>query len=114
MPYDHYVARTYLRHFLGNDRLLHAYRKSDGKYFPCRPQDICRELDGDLIRDFLSDPTRLAQYRKIFEPAWNAAVAEMKTGRISQSAKLAVAGYWGNLLVFTPARLRVDIKSHDH
>lgn len=114
MPKDHYIAETYLKHFVGQDRLLHAYRKSDGKSFPCRPNDICRELDGDVVRDFLSDPTLLGQYRKIFEPAWNPAVADLQTGRLSPAAKMAIAGYWGNLLVFTPARLRVDVKSHNH
>lgn len=114
MPKDHYVAETYLKHFVGPDKMLHAYRKSDGKYFPCHPKDICRELDGDIIKDFLSDPTLLGQYRKMFESEWNPAVADLQTGRPSQTTKMAIAGYWGNLLVCTPARLRVDVKSHDY
>ncbi len=60
MAKDHYVAKTYLEHFLGSgETLLHAYRKSDGKYFPCRPKDICREWNGDIVPDFLSNPNLL-------------------------------------------------------
>ena len=114
MARDHYIAETYLKHFVGNDRLLHVYRKSDGKYFPSRPRDICHEWDGDIISDFLSTPTLLGDYRKIFEPAWNPALEELKTGKISAAEKLAIAGYWANLLVCTPAWRRVAIESHNH
>jgi hypothetical protein len=56
MQNDHYVAQTYLRHFAGPTGLLRAYRKSNGATFPCRPRDICHEPDGDIVRDFLSEP----------------------------------------------------------
>ena len=110
---DHYVAETYLKHFLGPDKFLYAYRKSNGKQFPTRPDSICHELDGDLIPDFLSDPTLLGQYRTIFEPQWSLAVEELKAGSLSHNGKFAIAGYWANLLVFTPARCRLDVKMHD-
>jgi hypothetical protein len=65
MPRDHYVAQTYLKHFVGEDGLLRAYRKSDGRRFPCRPRDVCHEWHGDVIEEFLSDPAALAKYRKV-------------------------------------------------
>ncbi len=87
--------------------MLRAYRKSDGKRFPCRPSDVCHEWNGDIIADFLSDPTALARYRKIFEPAWNPAIKELGKGQISNANKLAIAGYWSNLLAFTPTCRRL-------
>jgi hypothetical protein len=113
MARDHYVAQTYLRHFVAYDGMLRAYRKSDGNRFPCRPSDVCHEWNGDIIEDFLSDPTALARYRKIFEPAWNPAIKELNAGRISNTNKLAIAGYWSNLLVFTPTCRRLDVGAHD-
>src|SRR5580704_14206746 len=113
MARDHYVAQTYLKHFAGSDGMLRAYRKSDGKHFPCRPNDVCHEWNGDIIEDFLSDPTALATYRKIFEPAWNPAIKELEKDQISNANKLAIAGYWSNLLVFTPACRRLDVGGHD-
>ncbi|MGP0001312.1 MAG: DUF4238 domain-containing protein [Acetobacteraceae bacterium] len=107
MARDHYVAQTYLKHFAGSDGMLRAYRKSDGKRFPCRPSDVCHEWNGDIIADFLSDPTALARYRKIFEPAWNPAIKELGKGQISNANKLAIAGYWSNLLAFTPTCRRL-------
>lgn len=113
MPRDHYVARTYLKHFAGSDGLLHAYRKSDGRHFPCRPRDICHEWNGDTINEFLSAPNMLGDYRKIVEPTWDLALSELKAGRISRAEKMAVAGYWANVLVCTPAWQRAAIASHN-
>lgn len=110
---DHFVAKTYLKHFVSSDGMLRAYRKSDDARFPCQPGDVCHEWNGDVIQDFLSDPTTLAKYRKIFEPAWNPAIRELIAGRISAVNKLAIAGYWSNLLAFTPTSRRLDVTSHD-
>jgi hypothetical protein len=107
MPRDHYIAETYLKHFLGNDGFLHVYRKSDGKYFPARPRAICHEWDGDIIQDFLANPKMLGDYRRLFEAAWNPAVTQLATGRVSRENKLAIAGYLANLLVCTPHARRL-------
>lgn len=113
MPRDHYIAETYLKHFLGNDGFLHVYRKSDGKYFPARPRDICHEWDGDIIQEFLANPNLLGEYRNLFEPAWNPAVAQLASGRVSREDKLAISGYLANLLVCTPAWRRISIKGNN-
>jgi hypothetical protein len=102
MPEDHYVARTYLKHFADDSGMLRAYRKSDGKTFPCPPKDICKELDGDIIPEFLSDDKLLGKYRKIFEGAWNPAVEALQKRAVDQNTKLHIGGYWANLMVGTP------------
>jgi hypothetical protein len=102
MQDDHYVAQTYLRHFVGPSRLLCAVRKSDGRSFPCRPRGVCHEPDGDIIPDFLLEPKYLGEYRSAFEPSWNRAVSSLKAHSIGMRDKLNIAGYWANLMVCTP------------
>jgi hypothetical protein len=111
---DHYVAKTYLRHFAGPSRMLRAYRKSNGATFPCRPRDICREPDGDIIPDFLSEPGYLGEYRAGFEPLWNSGVAALKARSLDMRDKLHIAGYWAQLLVCTPTRTRVAVEMSNH
>ena len=93
MAKDHFVARTYLQRFCGPDGMLYAYRKTDLNQFPTRPADICREIDGDVIPDFLSNPTILGDFRAIFEPQWNPAIDELLTGKYSDAGKMTIAGY---------------------
>lgn len=114
MTRGHYIAQTYLKQFAGCDGLLHAYRKSDRSSFHCRPKDVCFEWNGDIIDDFLSDPTLLKEYRNIFEPVWNPVLKELRAGRVSPAGKMAAAGYWANLLVCTPASRRIGVKAYDH
>jgi hypothetical protein len=109
MAGDHYVAQTYLKHFAGDSGKLRAYRKSNGKTFPCRTQDICAELDGDTIPQFLVDEKLLGKYRKIFEGAWNPAVEALQKRVVDQETKLHIAGYWANLLIGTPTWKRAGI-----
>lgn len=111
MPQDHYVARTFLKHFANAEGRLHAYRKADGKNFPCRPADICRETNGDTIPDFLSDPTYLGAFRGAFEPMWNHAVSAVQLRAMSAEVKFHIAGYWANLLVCTPTWRRVGMEA---
>ncbi len=113
MPRDHYIAETYLKHFLGSDGYLHVYRKSTGEYFSTGPRAICHEWDGDIIQNFLANPRMLGDYRSLFEPAWNPAVKQLATGRVTREDKFAIAGYLANLLVCTPAWRRISIKSSD-
>jgi uncharacterized protein DUF4238 len=110
MPNDHFVAQTYLKHFADERGLLHAYRKSDGKYFPTRPVDICHEPDGDIIPDFLSEPAYLGAFRGAFEPMWNHVVAALKSRACTQDVKFHIAGYWANLLVCTPTWRRIGVE----
>src|SRR5262249_739232 len=80
MSQDHYIARTYLKHWTDtqNRKLLYAYRKSDLKEFPCKPADVCREWNGDLNEKyFKKNPAILGQLRTIFEKDWNKAIEQL-------------------------------------
>lgn len=114
MPQDHYVAETYLKHFIGNNGFLRAYRKRDLIDFPCRPRNICRQFNGDIIPDFLSDPGMLGAYRGSFEPHWNAAVSALQDNDATPDVKMAIAGYAANMLVCTPAMTRVFIDGYSN
>jgi hypothetical protein len=112
MAQDHYVARTYLKHF-GDphlDGMLHAYRKPSGDTFPCWPKDVCREWDGD-VNPTLKDPGLLGDYRSYFEPHWNPSIAQIASGNLRNQDKWAVAGYLANLMACVPAWLRVNLES---
>ena len=113
MADDHYVAQTYLKHFASSSGLLQAYRKSDAASFPCRPKDICKEPDGDIIPDFLSEPEYLGQYRSEFERVWNHGIEALRQHSLDMQDKLYIAGYWAQLLVCTPTWTRVAIKTSD-
>ena len=109
MTRDHYIAQTYLKHFgdptIGG--MLHACRESSGKTFRCWPRNVCREWDGDRNRRYLAHPELLGEFRALFEPNWNPAVADLLQGNITAQVKFVVAGYMANLMTCTPAWRRV-------
>ncbi|UVK56786.1 DUF4238 domain-containing protein [Mesorhizobium sp. AR02] len=113
MRKDHYVAQTYLKHFVHPGGMLHAYRKSDLKDFPCHPGDICREMGGDIVPDFLSKPEALGEYRKTFEPYWKPSVEALANGHAPADVKFAVSGYMANLMVTTPAATRLFVEGNN-
>ena len=84
MPNDHFVARTYLKLWCDRDKgePIQAYWKPSGATFPCWPEAVCAEADGDLNPTYFKDPAVLGQFRSIFEPRWDAAleaIAEVLT-----------------------------------
>jgi hypothetical protein len=113
MANDHYVAETYLKHFAGVGGMLHGYGKRSGKSFRCWPGDVCAELDGDYIPDFLSNAGFLGEYRKAFEPAWNEAVSSIAQRALDRYVKFHIAGYWANLLVCTPTWRRFGVEFYN-
>ena len=108
MANDHFVARTYLKHFGDPTRggILHGYQKSTGRNFPCWPPDVCREWEGDL-NPLLIEPALLGDFRKLFEPRWDAAVEALKSRTLGAEDRFAISGYFANLMVCTPAWRRV-------
>jgi hypothetical protein len=118
MANDHFVARTYLKHFgdASNGDRLYGYRKSNGDEFPCRPRNICREWDGDINESWLARcPDLLGQFRKMFEPLWNGAVESLISGACPPPHRFAVAGYVANLMTSVPAWRRVGVQLYnDH
>lgn len=96
MAKDHYVARTYLRHF-GDDSkggMLNGYQKPNGTTFSCWPKDVCHEWDGDLNPSVLERSEILGDYRKIFEPNWNPAIEDIVAGKMSATDKFIVPPIW--------------------
>jgi hypothetical protein len=103
MAIDHFIARTYLKHWCDKDagQPLRAYRKSDGKEFPCWPADVCTEPDGDL-NQYLSKSDALGQYRKLWEPFWNQAVQGFRRGEFTGDHKFVLALGWASISATTP------------
>jgi hypothetical protein len=114
MSNDHFVAQIYLRHFGDPARggMMYAYRKSKRDEFPCHPRAVCHEWDGDL-NPLLASPELLGDYRKLFEPRWRASVATLLENVLSPDDKFAISGYFANLMVCTPAWIRVARSVYD-
>ena len=105
MSQDHYIARTYLKHWGDPERkhLIYAYQKSGLKEFVCKPADVCREWNGDLNEKYFKrNPALLGQLRTIFEKNWNAAIEQLKEKSISTNDKFILSGYWAHLITCTP------------
>jgi hypothetical protein len=87
MAKDHFVARTYLKHW-GDPRTekLRGYKKSDDESFPCFPGDVCHEWNWDINPLFKDNPGLLA------EPHWNPTIGAVRTGLLSSEEKLVLAG----------------------
>lgn len=109
MAKDHYVAVTYLKHFVeaAAGDMLNAYSKQSGKQFKCFPKDVCREDDGDKNLMFSGNPELLGNFRAIFEPHWNQAVAAFLSRQNTYQDKLVVSAYMANLMVVTPTWQRI-------
>jgi hypothetical protein len=103
MALDHYLARTYLKHWCNQDtgRPIRAYRKSDGVEFPCWPANVCTELNGDINR-YLAEPNALGVFRKIWEPRWNEAVDAFRAEKAGPEDKFVVAAGWASISLTTP------------
>ena len=109
MAKDHYVAVTYLKHFVDRAAgdMLNAYSKHSGKQFNCFPKDVCHEVDGDTNPMFSGNPALLGNFRSIFEPHWKKSVAAFVDRNNTHQDKLVVSAYMANLMVVTPAWQRI-------
>jgi hypothetical protein len=112
MPEDHYVARTYLKHFGDPKRggMLHGYQKPEGRNFPCWPKDVCREWDGD-INPTLKEPGLLGDFRALFEPHWNPSISKIVSGKLEKRDKWSIAGYMANLIACVPTWHRLNLQA---
>jgi hypothetical protein len=104
MALDHFLARTYLKHWCDQDagRPIRAYRKSDGVEFPCWPANVCTEPNGDLNQKYLAEPNALGIFRKIWEPGWNKAVDAFRAGKLDANHKFIIAAGWASISLTTP------------
>jgi len=104
---DHYIAQTYLKHFADTDGRLHTYQKPNGKYFSAWPGDVCREWDDDLNPDIPDRPELLGDFRKMFEPHWNAVVEELKERRMAKDRKMVVSLCYAHMMICVPTWRRL-------
>ena len=109
MSKDHYVAVTYLKHFVDEaaNSMLNAYSKKNGKQLQCFPKDVCHEKDGDRNRMFIGNPALLGNFRAIFEPHWNYSIQAFLKRIEKNQDKLVVSAYMSNLMVVTPSWQRI-------
>jgi len=114
MSDDHFVARTYLKHFgdIGRNGMLHGFSKKNGKVFPCWPRDVCHEWDGDKNR-LLAHAELLGEFRAMIEPHWNVSVESILSGTLSYHDKFVVAAYMTNLMTCTPTWRRIGVTMHN-
>lgn len=107
MPRDHYVAQTYLKHFLdpalGN--LLHAYDKTDLKHFTPTTKNICCAQDWDT-NPYFEDDRAIDQYLRVIEPKWDHGVVDIQNLLKYEEVKYFMAGYIAVLVSCTPASIR--------
>ena len=116
MALDHFVAKTYLKHWCDpTTRKLHAYSKTGGgRESPLAPKEVCREEGGDSNPTYLAVADSLGQWRKIFEPRWNGTIEAIRKGRITGDEKFIVAGYWANVTLTTPSYQDIGRKLYEH
>ena len=115
MARDHFIAQTYLKHWVNpQSGMLRGHGKQSGKEFPCAPKDVCHAWDWDVNPYFKENARLLGEYRRIFEPQWNPAVAAVRSGQISAEDKFALAGYWALLTTCTPTWHRNAVKVAEH
>lgn len=114
MADDHFIAQTYLRNFQKDRAKLRISRKSG---FPNRgyyPKEICYEIDGDLVKSHLINPSQIGDFRKLFEPHWNLALNSLNARHVSPDVKLVVSNFMANLLATTPTSTRLNMSSYRH
>lgn len=114
MAYDHFIAQTYLRHFQKGGGQLRVSRKSGRPNRGYYPGSICGEIDGDIVNDFLANPVHIGEFRALFEPHWNAALASLEAGKMTGDEKFVVSGFMANLLAATPTSTRLTLESYRH
>jgi Protein of unknown function (DUF4238) len=108
MPKDHYVAQTYLKHFLapGLGNRMHAYNKAKLKHFTPTTDSICRDEGWDT-NPYFEDNRAVDKYLRIVEPKWNRGVENIQDLLKYEEVKFFMAGYIAVLASCTPASIRM-------
>jgi hypothetical protein len=112
MAKDHYIAQTYLKHFIDPRLkvLLHVHCKHDLKYFTPTTKDICFEEGWDT-NPYFQDPETVAKYLKIVEPKWNRGVNDIKELLQYEEVKYFMAGYIAVMASCSPTAVRTSSDS---
>ncbi|HAW6249041.1 TPA: DUF4238 domain-containing protein [Legionella pneumophila] len=78
--YDHYVAQTYLRHFICYKNHVFVYRKKTGtkrSKGPEKIKNICHKQGWDICQH-LDNVYALREFLNVIEPAWNLFIKSIK------------------------------------
>lgn len=115
MPLDHFVSQVHLKRFYAADlsgKKMHAFRKSDGRTFPCGSEDVCRIADGNT-NEFLHEPRLVEDFLKMIEPRYNASCAALLAGKVSQNDIFVIAGFVAYVMACSPAAMRLGAAPMD-
>ena len=109
MPLDHYVSQVHLRQFYSSaldGKQMYGFRKRDGHVFPCQSKDVCRVQDGST-NEYLLHDRAIEEFLKTIEPNYNAALAELRTGKPSGDAIYTIAGFAAYVTSCSPGAMRL-------
>lgn len=79
---DHYVSKTYLKHFSKDDSLLFVYHKKSREKHIAYPSTICFEYNGDHCEHYENEYAIRDSLKKV-EPLWNPNIEKLKKHDIS-------------------------------
>ena len=109
MPLDHYVSQVHLRQFYSpalDGKQMHGFRKRDGHVFPCSSKDVCRVQNGST-NEYLLNDRAIEEFLKTVEPNYNAAIAELRTGKPSRDTVHVISGFAAYVTSCSPAAMRL-------
>lgn len=110
MALDHYVSQVHLRQWnspaLAGKKLF-GVRKRDLNVFPCSSKDVCRTDEGNT-NDYLADPRAIEEFLKTIEPAYNQALAQLRTGKTNPDAVYVIAGFAAYIAACSPTAIRLQ------
>lgn len=104
MANDHFIARTYLRPFCGEDGLLQKYYKNGVVTESTRrvsTKSVCRIENWDT-HPSLSDPTAVEKFLKLYENRWGNAIMKLNPSNYSSAIKEIISGYIHYMQAMTP------------
>ncbi len=112
---DHYVSRTYLKHFLNDSNKVWVYDKQGLEIRERGRAEICWSANGSST-PYLSKDRIVEEYLKIFDNSCNNAIEILSSQKIINlneysEAKYIISGYVAFLRFGTPAAIRAGAKS---
>jgi hypothetical protein len=110
MALDHYVPQVHLRQWNSpalEGKKLFGVRKRDLHVFPCSSKDVCR-IDEGNTNDYLADPRAIEEFLKTVEPAYNQALADIRTGKTNAQAVYVIAGFAAYVAACSPTAVRLQ------
>jgi hypothetical protein len=109
MALDHYVPQVHLKHFClpVSGRLL-AFRKSDGKTFEPKTDDVCRIEEGNT-NSYLREDRVIEDFLKSIEPNYNAAIRDIQLDSFPHEAIYVLAGFASSVYSCSPTGMRLGL-----